>query len=154
MTNHAFIYTKKNLVASDIESHLNKLVSVYDSALKIECPANDCWRIQTTTSQPYGGLEIWIACPRRLEMRKGHGSLSLWIQAYIQESLAAQLKGRCSDEGVQGTWRPEPEKFDTYEKWWRSTYELKYCDESLKLIIKDMWERELKWLPESLLVSK
>lgn len=118
--NHAYVLTRKWLRPGPLDVLIRELVhEKWGAALVVRMEGEQHWVVTDGADVPKVGLQIWIETRRKLEMRKIHGDLSRFLQTYLQENLAARLGGRCGDFGVSERWDPEPEKFSTFEKWWR-----------------------------------
>lgn len=74
-------------------------------------------------SWPEGGLEhgwgFYLETSRSLGGKHPRaGDVGYWVWNEFMHTLAVLLKARCmKDEGVSGSWKPEPGKYPTFDSW-------------------------------------
>jgi hypothetical protein len=154
--NHAYVHTKANLKAPEIDDYLKKLVAQkWAGVVKVETRSVGNWHIDAVGFDKFPfSLSVWIASPRKLEMRKSFGDPSSWLQAFIRDHLAHHLKGKCGDECMGEKFKPQPAKFWNYEGWWREVYDRSKGGFVRKAFIDKLWQRDLKYFPVPLLGVK
>jgi hypothetical protein len=124
MTNHNMVVVKGRLPApAKIGVLIREVVSEkWGSVVTVENVGEQYWRIQSELSDSFS-LDIWIQSTRTIEMRKGPGTVSSWLQAFVQEHLAERLGGLgglCGSAGVRERWAPTPQRFYTYDRYNRA----------------------------------
>ena len=123
MANHGFITTRKFLKTEKIDADIREFVKKHFGDLAdVEGPGEGWegvradWQIQFK-GDDYSSFSVWLQTQRKLEFRHPRVRLSRWAQALVQEELATRYDGMISDEGVEGRWKPDVEKLNTYRKW-------------------------------------
>lgn len=120
MTNHNMVIVKGRPAPAKIGALIREIVSEkWGSVVTVENVGEQYWRIQSELSDSFS-LDIWIQSTRTIEMRKGPGTASSWLQTFVQEHLAERLGGLCGSEGVQERWVPTPQRFYTYDMYDRA----------------------------------
>lgn len=118
MANHSFITSRKifkqKQVIKDVEEILAKHVRKnYTIQYEGDAIFIDVWHDDKVY---YTAVHMWIANKNKLEFRNRFpGEFGTWIHFLIQNELALKYNGHISDEGVNETWRGEPNKYDTYK---------------------------------------
>lgn len=137
--NHAKISFKSDVQTDRVHEVLAELIQAKwpDGVVSLKREAPDRWHVISPLSE-FFGLIIWVHSVRTIKMRKGHGDINGWLQAYLQENLAARFGGRCSNEGAAGTWAPEPEKMATFKGYF---YEIMDGTGDRKVLVDGLWER-------------
>ena len=124
MSNIAYIHTPKFVKSYDIKALLEKINRKrFGGKMEIgrggESGKEDdsvlAWRI----SYPGSWDCLWIHqdTPKKLACKHPHNQWMEYVFMVFQEELAAMVKGKLSDEGVQGTWKPKPKKYPSYLAW-------------------------------------
>ena len=111
MANHGFVYLKTRITPKRLKEEMQKINQArFKGKLKLE-PAGvycsikfyDCFDIH-----------FWVAHPRKIEYRHGPGGdLRWWIELVFANDLALALNGLLGDEGCEGKWKPEKDKYPT-----------------------------------------
>jgi hypothetical protein len=151
--NHAFITLKRDLPSpAAFGVVLNEIVTQkWGSAVEVEQQGNDRWHIRDREQKGFMGLALWFKSTRKIEMRRGPGDLSGWLQTYMQESIAIHLKGSCGDEGVGYKWKPTPVRYGTFELWFKEVYRGSNSHPIDPALIQDLFDQTLAQIPKELL---
>jgi hypothetical protein len=152
MTNHGFVYADKKPFPPGykIESHLRAIVQgVWGSGAEVTKVSDRGYRwVVAVPRVALAELSIWRVSPHVIEMRKGEGEFSSWMQTYIRASLASRFEGKCGDESTEERWDPEPEKYSTFDKWFWATH-VRYRN-----LTKELYDIVTQGIPPALLGVK
>lgn len=89
--------------------------------------------------------EIFRESKRKFGGGHPHSDWGTWMMTVIQNELACRHNGRISDEGVQGTWKGDPNKHQTYEEWVKGFWKISFQKYGQSFI-----EEQLSYLPEAI----
>jgi hypothetical protein len=123
MTNHAFASSKCNLTTEKLHLDINSIIERrFYNELETELRGDYvCVSFRNKEIYEYEVLSLHLCSVKKVEMRAGAYFISRWIQSVIQNELAFQYKGKCSDEGVSEKWEPQI-RFFTYKEWYNYMY--------------------------------
>ena len=115
--NHGFVIPSGTVSEKKLEALLREIVRErWGDLVRVEAMPRG-WEVAWGTDYACH-LFVWLASPRKIEMRKGMGDLSSWLQDLVRETLANRLNGKCGDEGVDNRWVGKPEGYQTFKQWW------------------------------------
>ncbi len=144
--NHAFVITKKLISQDLIERELESVVkNRWGNCVSLN-KDHDNLVITIPGFESKFYLQVWLKSRRTIEMRKGSGDISSWLQTYVQCSLAKSLDGKCGDEGVNEKWVGDPDSFRSFSQWWKHIYK-----NLSEFTIDDIYSKVTKDFPRGVL---
>lgn len=120
MANHGFVSCKKKPTIPLIGEVIRNLNNTrFKQQLDIE-EDGGCFQVTPKFDEYAGAVTVWLASPKKIEIRHGHWRQFMWwVDASIINELALRFNGLISDEGVSEKWQGEPNKYETYLSWLR-----------------------------------
>lgn len=148
MANHAYVKTKKKMLPEAITALINRLNdTVFKKVLKIECEnyrgdshawGKYVWNVSyDIDGKEADGRIFWLNNSKSFEIRHGGGwDFIWWIDHVITNEVALIFDGIISDDGGSDDWKGEPNKYSSFEEYWKNIWGHR-SDEAGKLMIKE-----------------
>jgi hypothetical protein len=149
MGNIAFNSFRKNMSDDDFTQVLEEVVSDrFGGKVVVRTePWEDgvgSWVVEPR--EDLGGDHLWTHSlewyrhgQRKFGTKHPHSDWGEWILIVIQNELAVRHNGRITDEGVEGSWAGDTNKYPTFMSWFERIYR-----RSKKLLAKDVYEAYMK----------
>ncbi len=152
--NHGFVFTKGTISEKRLDAVLREIVNErWGDLVRVERNGPH-WEIAWGNDYSFG-LSLWLDTARKIEMRKQLGDMSSWLQAFIQESLAARLGGKCGDEGTGSRrWVGKPEDWRTYRQWWDENHSRFPRTPFENAFLERLYRNAISKFPKELLCTK
>ena len=130
MGNIAFVSFKRNFTGEQFRDALQEIVSDrFGDLLIIEVKSNKgkiyYWNVLLAddlldkSSWQYE-VDFYRNSKRKFGGKHPHSQWGGWLMYVIHSELSFRYNGRCSDEGVMGTWAGDPQKYPTYRTWFEN----------------------------------
>jgi hypothetical protein len=118
MGNITTIKTRRKLKYEDVTADLREINQRrFDGLLDIQEMAPDGWRIGYVDMY----WELWKSPTQKGWLTHKHGRHWLcWVDMVYSNELAIKYNAKVSDEGVEGSWKGEPDKYPTCESWFEA----------------------------------
>jgi len=141
MANHGHVRVRGRLCNADqIDKDLRRIIERrFQDHLVVdrdETGDGSYWVVTIKGSETHG-WSCWVETRRTLEFRHPRGDFLNYTQTVVQHELAALYNGWITDEGVEGKWDPDVNKFRKFTDW-------------LDMFGPQMRELGLKYTPEEL----
>ena len=123
MANHAFVTSRKHFNSDQIERDIQEILTRRFKNKVGYTRQNDYFEIGFGDKPEYPwSFTMWLASRRKLEFRHPVGDWNHWIFCVIQDEFACKYGGMISDEGVDGRWRGDPNKYLTFKNYIDEAY--------------------------------
>lgn len=122
MSNHGYLTSKRNFHKDQVLKDLQEINDRrFKGMLNIEdsdCGSKGSWFIgyQDEGWEHPEGFNIWICSPKKLEHRHSR-AWSYYLEIAFANELGIKYNAIISDDGVDETWKPDPEKYKTFKSW-------------------------------------
>jgi hypothetical protein len=149
--NHAYASSKRSLTIPFLVEELKTILGVtFGDLLEVE-PVGDYVIVRLASEPHWQMISVSLKTPRKIETRKGRYShFAGYVEWVVTTYLAYRQHGRCSNDGVSGTWAPDPDLYPTYKAyWWGMSVPDGEPDILLKALFYPIWVSEKKLLPEA-----
>lgn len=115
--------THVSLTTSRVDSDLKDILARrLPSALTTVRSEANVW-LTYYPARPVFGVSVSLFSRRnRIYFQHGGRGWSVWALSVIRSELGVLYDGECGDEGVEGTWMPDPRRWPTYESFIRDTH--------------------------------
>lgn len=144
MANHGYVRTKLPMTKTD-------LITIIDDLNKSHFNGNLTLEVDPDPKNSYidsfwKGVycrQFWLKNKKKFEIRHGGGSdHSWWVDGVITNAIAIKFDGMISDDGCEGKWKPNPEKYTTYRTYLNYRYKDGWEKKFPKEVVKDLlsWE--------------
>ena len=119
MSNIAYITTRKHVKSYDITSLLSQINDKrFDGKLTIIQEDEGSWLIKYLGKwDSFDNLYIYQDSPRKLHIKHPHHPWMSYVFVVFNEELGAATNAVLSDEGIDETFKPNPQNYPTYQAW-------------------------------------
>lgn len=144
MSNHGYVHTKLPMTKDDLLATIDELnKSHFNGNITLEVdpdPKNSY--IDAFWKGDYC-RQFWLENKKKFEIsHRGGNDIAWWVGGVITNAIAIKFNGYISDDGCEGKWRPNPEKYTTYRTYldyrYGNGWEKKYPKECVEDILS--WE--------------
>lgn len=150
--NHCFATSQRVLTGDLFDEALREINQRRFAGVYQIVREGDNWWVEPDAGWPYG-FHCWFRSKRKVTFRRDPGEWATWVTIVFQEEIAAKFKGRCSDEGVQDIWQPEPNKYPTFKSYWEAVnldWGCKPIPKVQRFFLKGVWKRTAAKIPKEL----
>jgi hypothetical protein len=136
MSNHAYVKTRKFMKVELLHQFFDDLNKNYfKNVFKINYEKGDeyllgpgGWTLTYSFKDKDNKItheqqvECWLNTSRSFEMKHSAGGFFFeWVDALILHMLAVKFNGKISDDGLNGSWEGDPEKINTFSKYYKKS---------------------------------
>jgi hypothetical protein len=83
---------------------------------------SNVWLVYFPNRPVFGVSVTFFSRRNRIYFQHGGMDWSVWALSVVRSELGVLYEGECGDEGVEGTWMPDPRRWPTYESFIRTTH--------------------------------